>query len=99
MIGVSCGQSRVDGTLSLAQRRVGTGLEREKGFEPVTACLEGISLYTVWQPEWPGERKLSSYHLVKWCYPALFQNLIDVPCDHLGLKGGYESLDHRLMAI
>ena len=41
MVGVSCGQSRVDRTLSLAQRRVGTGLEREKGFEPSTTCLEG----------------------------------------------------------
>jgi hypothetical protein len=41
MVGISCGQSRVDRTLSLAQRRVGTGLEREKGFEPSTTCLEG----------------------------------------------------------
>jgi len=44
IVGVSCGQARVDRTLSLGQRRTGTGLERETGFEPATACLEGISL-------------------------------------------------------
>ena len=39
--------------------------KRETGLEPPAACLEGILLYAVWQPERPGERKPSSYLLVK----------------------------------
>ena len=39
-------------------------LERERGFEPLAACLEGIWLQPVWPPERPAERKPSSYPLV-----------------------------------
>jgi hypothetical protein len=45
--------------------------EREGGFEPATACLEGIWLQAAWQPQRPWVRKASSYLLVKRAVDAL----------------------------
>ena len=87
MVGVSCGQARVDGTLSLAQRRVGTGSGAGEGIRTLDHLLgRHIALSGVAPRMARGAKpvQLSSRQ------PVLSSSIPEPhgrPRAHLGLKG------------